>query len=518
MRRLNSVILVVLSLVLLSSPVIQARAVVEAPTFPFAYNAAVAAMMAGVQSSAVSNYVSGLTGKTAITVGGAPFTLTTRNMYFPTQIAKATQYVYEFMQNRGLTVSYQNWYDATEDLSGRNVIGTLTGTVRPAEIVLVVAHLDNMPETNPAPGADDNASGSTGVMMSAARLAGQRFERTVRFIFFTGEEQGALGSYAYATAAKARGENIVAVYNMDMIGWDANNDGVMALETRVTSSPGYASDLAIATVFTQVVSAYGLTGLHPVIDPCSDQYVDSASFWARGYPSVTAIEDWDEGNPYYHTKNDTLATLNLTFLTNFVKASVGTVAHMAVPASTPASATVAGNPVYDGWLLETGEKTGLGGAKNATAATFNLGDDANNKQYLAILHFDTTLPKGAIVTAATLKIKKMEQVGTAINLFTHFGSLWVDTKKPSFGVPALAIDDFQATGAKNIAKFGVTPVNNWYSAAIGKAYINTTGSTQFRLHFNLDDNNDFLANYLKFYSGNAVAALRPLLVIQYHVP
>lgn len=302
------------------------------PAYPFTYNMTVAQMLTEVQQTDVYNYAASLTGVTPITVGGSAFTLTTRNMNYSTHISKATQYVYEFMQARGLSVHYETWYDSGMDMSGRNVIGEITGGVSPSEIILITAHLDDMPSGSVAPGADDNASGSAAVMMAAARMAGHHFERTVRFVFFTGEEQGFLGSDAYAAAAKARGDNILAVFNMDMIGWDDNNDGVLALETRYTTSPGYANDLAIANLFIQVVGAYGgLSGLHPFIDPIYDEGVDSVSFWDRGYSSVTAIEDWEEGNPYYHTKNDTLATLNMAYFTSFVKASLGTVAHMALP-------------------------------------------------------------------------------------------------------------------------------------------------------------------------------------------
>lgn len=300
--------------------------------YPFTYNTTVAQMIGEVQQTDVYNYAASLTGVTPITVGGSSFTLTTRNMNYSTHVSKATQYVYEFMQTRGLSVHYETWYDSGEDLSSRNVIGEISGTTRPTEIILIAAHLDDMPNSSVAPGADDNASGSVAVMMAAARMAGHHFERTVRFVFFTGEEQGFLGSDAYAAAAKTRGDNILAVFNMDMIGWDDNNDGVLALETRYTTSPGYANDLATANLFIQVVGAYGgLSGLHPFVDPIYDEGVDSISFWNRGYSSVTAIEDWEEGNPYYHTKNDTLATLNLAYFTSFVKASLGTVAHMALP-------------------------------------------------------------------------------------------------------------------------------------------------------------------------------------------
>ncbi|MEW5720689.1 MAG: M20/M25/M40 family metallo-hydrolase, partial [Chloroflexota bacterium] len=241
---------------------------------------------------------------------------------------KATQYVYERLQAFGLTTSYHNW--SACGLSNRNVIGEKIGATRPSEIVLIVAHLDDQPSVTYAPGADDNASGSVGVLIAAEILRQYNFERTLRFVFFTGEEQGLCGSNRYANDVS--GQNIVAVHNMDMIAWNAVNGPTLRLHTRA-SDPGYSSDLAIANTFVNVVSAYGLGGnLSPIVDPDSMGFSDHASFWARGYPAILAIEDdVSDFNAYYHTTNDRLARLDLTYFTNFVKASVGTVAHLALP-------------------------------------------------------------------------------------------------------------------------------------------------------------------------------------------
>jgi hypothetical protein len=112
-------------------------------------------------------------------------------------------------------------------------------------------------------------------------------------------------------------------------------------------------------------------------------------------------------------------------------------------------------------------------------------------------------------------------VGT--NPFTILGGLKVDMHNPFFGANAgLVIGDFQAAAGKSaVATFGATPASNWYSAllnATGRAYVNKIGVTQFRLRFAKDDNNDNGADYMKFYSGNAGAASRPQLIIEYYVP
>ncbi len=184
--------------------------------------------------------------------------------------------------------------------------------------------------------------------------------------------------------------------------------------------------------------------------------------------------------------------------------------------------TIQSTASADGWMLESGEKTGKGGTMNSSASTFRVGDDASNRQYRSILHFNTTsLPDTAVVVSAILKIKKQGQAGA--NPFGTHGKLLFDLRKNFFGTAAgLVLTDFQASASKAAAgAFGATPASGWYSATLGSAlypYIHRSGTTQFRLRFTLDDNNDKGADYISFYSGSATAANRPQLVIQYYVP
>ena len=129
-----------------------------------------------------------------------------------------------------------------------------------------------------------------------------------------------------------------------------------------------------------------------------------------------------------------------------------------------------------------------------------------------------SLPDTATITAVTLKIKKTGLVGA--NPFSSLGDIIVDIKNGSFSSnPDLQKTDFKALATKNyVAKFTNAPVGSWYSTALGAGsfgYINRTGTTQFRLRFATDDNNNLLADYLKFASGNAITTSRPQLVITY---
>jgi Tol biopolymer transport system component len=173
----------------------------------------------------------------------------------------------------------------------------------------------------------------------------------------------------------------------------------------------------------------------------------------------------------------------------------------------------------DGWILETSETSNKGGTLNKSASTLNVGDDAANKQYRAILSFDTTLPEGAVITGATLKFKYAGKTGT-LPFSTH-GKLLVDVKKGAFSNnPALQKGDFNAGANKN-ALFSLGKSTGWFTKMFSAGqltYINTSGVTQFRLRFAKDDNNDFDADFLKIHSGNASEANRPQLIVEYYVP
>lgn len=175
---------------------------------------------------------------------------------------------------------------------------------------------------------------------------------------------------------------------------------------------------------------------------------------------------------------------------------------------------------YDGWVLETEEDSNVGGTRSSAGQTFLVGDDKNNKQYRGILSFDTSaLPDNALVTEVTLQVMKAGLVGRS-PFKTHKG-LYADIRKLKFGTrPTLQSSDFQARASKNqVGKFSRTTISGLYSADLdflAYPYVNKFGTTQFRLRFNKDDNNDAGADYFKFYSGNSV--YKPVLIVEYAVP
>jgi hypothetical protein len=181
------------------------------------------------------------------------------------------------------------------------------------------------------------------------------------------------------------------------------------------------------------------------------------------------------------------------------------------------------NGANDGWVLESGEDTNQGGSLNATNYTFYLGDNAQDRQFRAVLHFPTyTLPDNAVIVQAVLKLKKQSIYGT--DPFTTHQNILVDIRYGPFsGSNDLQLADFQAPASRNAAAtFFNTPSGDWYSAALDAAAfpsISLIGVTQFRLAFQRDDNDDLGADTIQFYSGDySDLAYRPQLQILYYVP
>ncbi|HSJ56043.1 MAG TPA: M28 family peptidase, partial [Anaerolineae bacterium] len=277
----------------------------------------VESIMAQVAAADVLYYNRELAGEVPVWVDGEWYTIPTRYTYSGTPIRKAGRYVGQRMADLGMDVEYHVWNVATNP----NVIGEIEGLINPDDIYIIGGHLDDVQNT---PGADDNASGSVATLLAAEILSQYQWGCTLRFAFWTGEEQWMLGSEAYAQRAYNAGENIVGYLNLDMIAYNT-----------VGTPPGidliYRPDmpptLQLAQLFADVVDAYNLN-LIPDLRIDTGGGSDQEPFWDYGYTAILAIEDESDFNPQYHLPGDTPAHNDLPYFTEYVKASLGTFAHM----------------------------------------------------------------------------------------------------------------------------------------------------------------------------------------------
>lgn len=206
--------------------------------------------------------------------------------------------------------------------TSRNVIADKPGLgPAPRRVVIVTAHLDSINlaggPSAPAPGADDNASGSAGVLEIARALKDHRGVHDVRFILFGGEEQGLFGSKHYiATLPAAERSTIEAVVNMDMVGSLNSPSRSVLLEGAPLSQALIDKLSEAASTYTQLTVEISL---HPFAS-------DHVPFIGKGVPAVLTIEGADNTNDTVHSAEDKLEKIDYDLLLDILRMNVGFVA------------------------------------------------------------------------------------------------------------------------------------------------------------------------------------------------
>ena len=251
--------------------------------------------------------------------------LNNRNSYTP-GCKEAGTWLFSQYHDLGLAVSSEIH---TERMAP-NIIAEKRGVLHPEEIVIICGHYDSTnrnKKSTLAPGADDNGTGTVAALQVAKILSDLSFERTIRFIAFSGEEQGLFGSTAYAAQAALNGDEIIGVYNFDMIGWTEPDPEDLDCIGNEISQP-------LIDHFIQSAALY--TGL-PVVSVIDSTvtYSDHSPFWQYGYEAICGIEDHPLTYPYYHSSSDTVDKIDTAFFTQVTKTAVAAIAELAVLSDLP---------------------------------------------------------------------------------------------------------------------------------------------------------------------------------------
>lgn len=213
-----------------------------------------------------------------------------------------------------------------------------------AELVIVGCHLDSTasrdagydPATGAAPGVDDDASGIAATLAIAKHVSQRRLRlrHTLRFCFFNAEEQGRIGSKAYAAYLKSFGAPVRGAFLMDMVGYDmdalrafeihagatdaAVRDASVPLADSVAAWANSAGRLTSPQIYRGTSSASGTD--RSLYDGAIGRS-DHSSFHEQGYPAVVVSEDFfanapgepaAEPNPSYHRASD--STIDPSFI------------------------------------------------------------------------------------------------------------------------------------------------------------------------------------------------------------
>ncbi|MBB3475236.1 M20/M25/M40 family metallo-hydrolase [Sphingomonas sp. BK345] len=262
-----------------------------------------------------------------------------------------------------------------------DVLGVQRGT-DPDRYVIVGAHIDSrvtdvMNVTSDASGANDDASGVALVLEAARLLHRERFRANIVYVAFSGEEQGLWGATLLAETARARGWQVDAMLNNDIVGNSLGQGGVVndryvrvfsegiraseslpeAIERRgiggEDDGPSRALAKMIGGVATTLPGGFGV-----FVDRRPDRFGrggDHEPFLKQGYPAVrfsVAAENWDRQHQDVRTENgrvyaDTIEGMDFGYLAKVTAINVATIARLAAAPAAPASAAISGALSYD---------------------------------------------------------------------------------------------------------------------------------------------------------------------------
>lgn len=244
--------------------------------------------------------------------------------------------------------------DATDIAS---VIAVLPGATQPAKRIIVSAHYDSVnlrvkgdkAAEAPAPGADDDASGVAVVLELARVMSRYRFQKTIVFIAFGGEEIGLIGSIHYAARSKAGNEQIEAVFNNDIVGDNVvgiihndidgsdddtvGDDGDTGNRLRVYSPDPPDSPSRRLARHTQEAGQRYVPALKIDLIYTADRFGrsgDHVPFLNNGIAAVR-LTSASENTAVQHTAEDTPDRVSPTFTADVARVNGAAMASLAVP-------------------------------------------------------------------------------------------------------------------------------------------------------------------------------------------
>ncbi|CAM8660304.1 M28_like domain containing protein [Sphingobium cupriresistens] len=259
-----------------------------------------------------------------------------------------------------------------------DVLAIQKGTGDPNQVVIVAGHIDSrvtdvMNVTSDAPGANDNASGTALVIEAARVLAGEKFDGTIVYALLSGEEQGLWGGKLLAATAKARGWQVRAMLNNDIVGNTVGQNGrQVADRVRVFSEGMRAGDDAKASATRRAIGGEddgpsralakkidGIAEDNPQIG--LDVFAvrrfdrfgrggDHSPFLDLGFPAVrfsVGIENYDRQHQDLRTENgrdygDTVAGMDFPYLAKVTALNVAALRQLADAPAAPASVSLDG--------------------------------------------------------------------------------------------------------------------------------------------------------------------------------
>ncbi len=224
---------------------------------------------------------------------------------------------------------FRHLFDHTNPRTGKeykdavNIIGWIEGTENPDQFIAVTAHYDHLGIQNGDiyNGADDNASGTGGLLATAAWFAERPPKNSILLIALDAEEQGLGGARHFVANPVVPLESIIMNINMDMISLNHDNE-IYAVGTY--HYPFLRPMIEKATVGAPITVLFGHDT--PDLPPGQDWTYssDHGAFHEKGIPFVYfGVAD----HPYYHTPDDIFENITPEFYYNAVRTIIHVIRH-----------------------------------------------------------------------------------------------------------------------------------------------------------------------------------------------
>ena len=226
-------------------------------------------------------------------------------------------WIYDEYKKLGLEVRKHAW--AYSGYHGNNIEATIPAANGNDEIYIVCSHYDSV---SGSPGADDNGSGTATALAIAKLLTNYQFDVNLRFVAFSGEEQGLLGSHEYVADAVTAGDNIKGVLNADMIAFAVSSSDEKKVKVYHDSQSQWLVN------FTDSVAQQYLSLIDLDVIPSGHTWgSDHYYFWQSGFSALFYHEY--KFNSYYHSPQDTIANMHIPYWVKCSKLMIATLLELA---------------------------------------------------------------------------------------------------------------------------------------------------------------------------------------------
>ncbi|MGE0173585.1 MAG: M28 family metallopeptidase [Oligoflexales bacterium] len=265
-----------------------------------------------IEPSALQKSLEELSGEEPFVIDNVSYEIEERGSSNGRKLARS--YLKAEYEKIGFTTSEQSY-----GISGANFIAEKKGS-DPSKVIIIASHLDSVRNA----GADDDGAGTISALAIATALKDANLKYTLRVLAFDQEELGLVGSKNYVRNLVNKGEKgtILGVVDMEMTGYDSDNDGAFHVIDCNENTSASLSQIMVKAIQSNSIDLER-------VPACTDRS-DHAPFWEEGMPAIVISQNFfgGDGNSCYHKSCDRTDRINWTYMANLTKAVGHTVANL----------------------------------------------------------------------------------------------------------------------------------------------------------------------------------------------